>query len=423
MFVRDIIALTAKHFDLKFKKQSFIPGKTYLPASQKHFDFSDLETLMMAALDFSITAGPYTRNFEWALSKFLNIREKSLFVNSGSSANLIAGSSLIKKGDEVITVAAAFPTTVNPIFQNGAVPIFVDVNYETLNVDCDKVFEASTNKTRGVILSHTLGNPFLADKLAKWCQEKELYFIEDNCDALGAKVGGNYTGTFGDFSTFSFYPAHHITTGEGGAVIARNSMLRKKAASFRDWGRDCWCEPGHDNTCGKRFEWEFEGLLSGYDHKYIYTEIGYNLKATDLQAAIGLSQINKLPDILKTRERNYNFLLKGFLSSPKLNEHFIPIKATAGTTPSWFGFGLHCVGATKRVKVTRFLEEKKIGSRLVFSGNLIKQPAYKNADFRVVGELINTNKIMNDTFWIGIHPNLGETELTYMLEQLENAAN
>ena len=421
MSVEEVIEQAEKYFLKELKKSPFVAGETYLPASQKSLDFSDLRSLLLATLEFSITCGRFTKQFESQLSQFIGVPLKALFVNSGSSANLIAGSCLVKKGDEVITVAASFPTTVNPIFQNGGIPIFVDVDHETLNATIDKVSEAKTTRTKGVVLGHTLGNPFRADEISKWCKDNDLFLIEDACDALGASINGKCVGSFGDFSTFSFYPAHHITTGEGGALIAKSSDLRRKAESIRDWGRDCWCEPGRDNTCGKRFDWQLGQLPEGYDHKYIYREIGYNLKGTDLQASLGVSQMMKLPEVLEQRQKNYNFLHESFNSSSKLKNAFSLVVATPETKPSWFGFGLHCNHGYDRLKITKFLEQKRIGTRLIFAGNLVRQPAYANVDYRVVGDLTNTERIMKDTFWLGIHPNLGPSELTYMIEQLENA--
>ncbi len=423
VYRENIMSAAEAFFISKLKAQTpFEAGKTYIPASGKTLDFEDLKYLLHASLDLWLTAGPYTKKFENLLAAFIGGKIPALFVNSGSSANLLALSSFVKAGDEVITAASGFPTTVNPIIQNGGIPVFVDVDYRTLNVQPETIFHARTSKTRGVILSHSLGNCFRADKISNWCAENNLFLIEDVCDALGAKIGSRNVGSFGDFSTFSFYPAHHMTTGEGGAVIAKTKELRRKAECLRDWGRDCWCEPGRDNTCGKRFEWKLGDLPEGYDHKYIYSEIGYNLKATDLQAALGLGQLQKVPQFLKKRQENYDFLFDGICSSPILKENFSTIGVTPETTPSWFGFGLHCNSRIDRLKVIKSLEAGKIGTRLVFAGNLIKHPAYKNINYRISENLNNTDKIMNTTFWVGIHPSLGKAELSYILEKLEDAS-
>jgi len=325
-------------------------------------------------------------------------------------------------GDEVITAAAAFPTTVNPILQNGWVPVFIDVDSRTLNSLPEAVMAAKSPRTRAVILAHTLGNPFRADLLAEWCKKENLFLIEDCCDALGAQIidRGN-VGTFGHYATASFYPAHHITMGEGGAVISANAKLRRVAESLRDWGRDCWCEPGQDNTCKKRFCWQLGDLPYGYDHKYTYSNIGYNLKATDMQAAVGLSQLKKLSGFVEKRRANWSALYKGVTQSPVLRNKLIPVEPTTGTNPSWFAFPMHCAESLEREKITTYLEQHLVGTRLLFGGNILKQPAYKKSSFRVVGDLKNTDAIMRDTFWIGTHPAISDKHITYMLEQLEQA--
>jgi CDP-6-deoxy-D-xylo-4-hexulose-3-dehydrase len=325
----------------------------------------------------------------------------------------------LQKGDEVITVAAGFPTTVNPIIQNGWVPVFVDVDDKTINALPEKIMAAKTSKTRAVVLAHTLGNPYRADIIAEWCKKEGLFLIEDCCDALGSTIGDTNVGKFGHFATYSFYPAHHITMGEGGAVIARDARYRKSAESIRDWGRSCWCDPGKDNTCKKRFEWKLGDLPEGYDHKYIYSNIGYNLKVTDMQAALGVSQLKKAPAFIEARQNNWNYLNNGFKSSPKLSEFYSPVEASPGTKPSWFGFPVYCREDISREKIVRTLEDKKIGTRLLFAGNLTKQPAYKNATFRIHDKLENTDRIMNQLFWIGVHPALDKERMDYMLEQLE----
>lgn len=413
----------------------FIAGESYIPVTTKVLDEEDLTHLIEASLDLWLTSGRFAREFEAALSTLFGRKNPALLVNSGSSANLLAVSSLgaemlrdsklkpLEKGDEVITVAAGFPTTVNPIIQNGWIPVFVDIDFKTLDATPEAVMAARTSKTRAVVLAHTLGNPYRADILAEWCDKEGLFLVEDCCDALGATItvegSERSVGTFGDFATLSFYPAHHITTGEGGAVIPKNGRWKRIADSMRDWGRDCWCEPGKDNTCGNRFGWKLGGLPCGYDHKYTYSNIGYNLKATDMQAALGLSQLNKLDRFVAARRANWRSLYEGVQSSSVLREKLIPVEPTFGTQPSWFGFPLHCAPGLDREKIVRYLEDHKVGTRLLFGGNLTKQPAYKNAEYRVHGELKNTDAVMARTFWIGVHPGLDQAKITYMLEQLE----
>lgn len=428
-----ILSLSKDYFHKKFAPSDFIPGTTYIPVTTKKLDSEDLHFLLDASLDLWLTTGRFGRSFEKDFAAFVGNKVPSLLVNSGSSANLVAVSALsspqlkkqglkpLEKGDEVITVAAGFPTTVNPIVQNGWIPVFVDIDIKTLNALPEKIMEAKTSKTRAVVLAHTLGNPYRADILAEWCKKEGLFLVEDCCDALGATIGNRPVGSFGSFSTYSFYPAHHITMGEGGAVLCKDSVLRRIAESIRDWGRDCWCEPGVDNTCGKRFGWSLGTLPTGYDHKYTYSHIGYNLKVTDMQAAIGLSQLKKAPAFIEARRANWKTIRTGFDSSPILKKHFSPAEPTDGTEPSWFGFPIHVQEGLNREKVVAFLEENKVGTRLLFSGNLTRQPAYQNTEHRIVGSLSNTDRIMKDTFWIGVHPLLDEKRISYMLETLENA--
>lgn len=435
----DVLKSAKDYYRASAKKNQFIAGETYIPVTAKKMDEDDLEHLIDASLDMWLTAGRYSTEFESEISKFFSRdktsgKVKGLLVNSGSSANLLAVSSFgspqlrpfgfepIKPGDEVITVAAGFPTTVNPIIQNGWTPVFVDVDLNTLNALPEKIMQAKTSKTRAVVLAHTLGNPYRSDVLADWCKKEKLFLMEDCCDALGASVNGQPVGSYGDYATLSFYPAHHITMGEGGAVIPRDIKFRKIAESIRDWGRDCWCEPGHDNTCKKRFQWQLGDLPKGYDHKYTYTNIGYNLKVTDMQAALGVSQLKKVDGYIGARRENWAYLYKGLKSSPTLLAAFTPVEPTANTEPSWFGFAMHCAENIDREKVVRFLEEKKVGTRLLFGGNLLRQPAYKNIEKRVVGSLDNTDRIMRKTFWIGVHPVLDKPRMDYMLEMLEAAA-
>ncbi len=426
-----VLDVCRKYFNHTQKPCGFIPGETYIPVTAKVLNADDLIALVDASLDMWLTAGRFARNFEKEFSKVFKKNTSTLLVNSGSSANLVALSSLGSKmlkdfklnplvpGDEIITAAAGFPTTINPIFQNGWVPVFIDVDLKTLNVLPETIQQARTPRTRAVILAHTLGNPYRADVLSEWCKKEGLYFIEDCCDALGATIQGNPVGSFGDFATASFYPAHHITMGEGGAVVPRDGRLRRVAESIRDWGRDCWCEPGKDNTCKKRFEWQLGELPIGYDHKYIYSNIGYNLKATDMQAAIGLSQLKKLPQFIEARKKNWKLLYAGIQSSPLLKENLFPVEPTENTDPSWFGFCMHCSKKINRSQLVQFLEKKKIGTRLLFGGNITKQPGYHHLPFKIHGNLKNSDEIMQKTFWIGVHPALDEAQITYMLEQLE----
>lgn len=413
------------------KDVTFVPGQTYIPVTAKKVDSQDLAALIDASLDMWLTAGRYSREFESEFPQFFDRKTKALLVNSGSSANLVAISSLsspnlnefawgpLAPGDEVITVAAGFPTTVNPIIQNGWTPVFVDIDKNTLNALPAKIAEAKTKKTRAVVLAHTLGNPYRADLIKKFCDQEKIYLIEDCCDALGAKIQDKAVGSFGQYATCSFYPAHHITMGEGGAVMSADGRYKKIAESLRDWGRDCWCEPGVDNTCKKRFGWQLGELPDGYDHKYTYSHIGYNLKVTDMQAALGVSQLKKAAAFIESRRQNWNYLNSQILNSPKLNKFYQPIQATPETSPSWFGFPMYCQNGLDRNKVVKKLEELKVGTRLLFAGNIIRQPAYKNANFRVHQNLDTTDQIMNSLFWIGVHPALSKEKMDYMLEMLE----
>jgi CDP-4-dehydro-6-deoxyglucose reductase, E1 len=408
------------------REKPFLPGETPVPVSGKVLDESDFVNLVDASLDGWFTAGRFTEDFQRSLAKYVGVR-KSLFVNSGSSANLAALSALtspklgkraLNKGDEVITVAMGFPTTVNPIIQNGLVPVVVDVELGTYDIKVEMLEEALSPKTRAVMLAHALGNPFNLDAVTDFCQRHGLWLIEDNCDALGSTYRGKRTGSFGDLSTLSFYPAHHITSGEGGAVLVKSPLVAKQVESFRDWGRDCYCETGHDNTCKKRFEWSLGDLPKGYDHKYTYAHIGYNLKATDMQAALGLSQLAKVDTFVARRKENFKFL------SEKLAkvEGLILPKATEHSDPSWFGFPitLHPDLEMSRETLLRHLDQKKIGTRLMFAGNLTKQPAYKNVDFRIVGDLTNTDIVMNRTFWVGVYPGLSEEMLGFVANEIGN---
>lgn len=427
-----VLGPARKYFAENLRPKPFVAGETYIPPSGKSMCAEDLVALVDASLDLWLTAGRFANQFEAELPKWMNRKAKALMVNSGSSANLVAVSALcapmmksvgripLQPGDEVITVAAGFPTTVNPIVQSGLKPVFIDVDFTTLDADLARIQAAYVKgKTKAVVIAHTLGNPYRADLVSEWCTNEGLYLIEDCCDALGAEIGTAPAGAFGDYSTLSFYPAHHITTGEGGAVLPKDGRLRKVAESMRDWGRDCWCEPGKDNTCGKRFGWQLGDLPDGYDHKYTYSNIGYNLKGTDMQAALGISQLKKAKQFIEDRRRNWKSLYDGVKSSPVLREHLIPVEPTPGTNPSWFGFPVHCAPSIDREKLTTLLEARKVGTRLLFAGNLVRQPAYQGVDYRVVGELKNTDEIMRRTFWVGVHPGITAEGIRYMLETLE----
>ena len=416
----EILNLASKFFDAA-EVPKFVPGESLVPVSGKVLDGTDIASLVDASLDGWLTAGRFHDDFERALAKYVGVRN-ALFVNSGSSANLIAlagltspklGKRALKAGDEVITVAAGFPTTVNPIIQNEMIPVFVDVELGTYDAVIDQVKEAISSKTRAIMMAHTLGNPFDVGAIKAICKEHNLYLIEDSCDALGSTYDGKRTGSFGDTATVSFYPAHHITTGEGGAVFVNSPLIKKQVESFRDWGRDCYCATGHDNTCRKRFDWQLGDLPKGYDHKYIYGHIGYNLKATDMQAALGLSQMQKLDTFVQARKDNFAYLKK----SLETIDDFIFPEATLNSEPSWFGFGLTIKpeSGLDRTALLKHLDEKKIGSRLLFGGNLLKQPAYRNVEHRVVGDLKNTNLIMTNTFWLGVYPGLTNEMLDYVV--------
>lgn len=406
------------------QKSEFIPGESVVPVSGKVLDADDLVALVDSSLDGWLTAGRFTRDFERELAKFVGARS-ALFVNSGSSANLVAlsgltspklGKKALKAGDEVLTVAMGFPTTVNPILQNGLKPVVVDVELETYDAKADMLREAVGPKTRAIMMAHTLGNPFDLDTVQALCKEHDLWLIEDSCDALGATYRGQRTGSFGDTATVSFYPAHHMTTGEGGAVFVKSPLVKKQVESFRDWGRDCYCETGQDDTCAKRFGWKLGDLPEGYDHKYTYSHIGYNLKATDMQAALGLTQMKKLDGFIAARNKNFNYLFSRLYGV----EGLIMPKATEHSEPSWFGFPitLDPKHPVDREELLRFLDSKKIGTRLMFAGNILKQPAYKDVDFRVVGDLTNTDIVMMRTFWVGVYPGLTEPMLDYIVENI-----
>lgn len=422
----EIASLVSEYANEQYKDKPFEPGETVIPPSGKLLGESELQNMVSASLDGWLTTGRFNAEFEKKLAAYLGVKY-CLTVNSGSSANLVAFSTLtspklgvraIKKGDEVIGVAAGFPTTVNPIVQFGAVPVFVDVDIRTHNVNADLIEAAITPKTKAIMLAHALGNPFNLGKVIELCKKYNLWLIEDTCDALGAEYDGQKCGTFGDIGTLSFYPAHHMTMGEGGAVFMNNPELKVIAESFRDWGRDCYCAPGCDNTCGCRFEQKHGDLPFGYDHKYVYSHLGYNLKITDMQAACGLAQLEKLDYFIQRRRENYAYLRSRLESVSEFLE--LP-EATPNSNPSWFGFPLTLkpeAGVT-RVELTRFMDDNKIGSRLLFAGNLLKQPYFKDVEYRVVGDLTNTDITMNYTFWIGIQPALTKSHLDFVANKLE----
>jgi CDP-6-deoxy-D-xylo-4-hexulose-3-dehydrase len=422
----EIAALVSKYAAINYEPTPFIPGETVVPPSGKLLGEGEMQNMVAASLDAWLTTGRFNAEFEKKLAEFLGVKY-CLSVNSGSSANLVAFSTLtshklgdraIKKGDEVIGVAAGFPTTVNPIVQFGAIPVFVDVDITTHNVNADLIEAAITPKTKAIMLAHALGNPFNLAKVTDLCKKYNLWLIEDTCDALGAEYNGQKCGTFGDIGTLSFYPAHHMTMGEGGAVFMNSSELKAIAESFRDWGRDCYCAPGCDNTCGCRFEQKHGDLPYGYDHKYVYSHSGYNLKITDMQAACGLAQLEKLDYFIARRRENFSYLKEKLQS---LNEFIHLPVATENSNPSWFGFPItlkdNC--GSNRVDLLKFLDNHKIGSRLLFAGNLTKQPYFKDIEYRVVGELTHTDKTMNDTFWVGVQPALTNDHLDFVVEKME----
>ena len=422
-----ILSLVNDYSNINFKEKEFIPGVSDVSVSGKVIGASELKNMVEASLDGWLTTGRFNEQFEKKLANFLGVK-CLLTVNSGSSANLIAFSTLtspklkeraIQKGDEVISVAAGFPTTVNPIIQFGAVPVFIDVKIPTYNIDENLVESAVTNKTKAIMLAHTLGNPFNVKKIKEICDKYNLWLVEDSCDALGSKFNNQNVGTFGDLATLSFYPAHHITMGEGGAVFTNNKKLERIAESFRDWGRDCYCEPGKDNTCNKRFGWKLGDLPFGYDHKYTYSHLGYNMKITDMQAACGLAQLDRLEGFIKKRKENFNYLYKNL---KELEEFLILPEPEKNSEPSWFGFPLTLRQnkSFNRVDLISYLNANKIGTRLLFSGNLIKQPYMKNTNFRVHGELKNTNLVMDNTFWLGLYPGLIFKHLEFAINILKN---
>ncbi|WP_086296434.1 lipopolysaccharide biosynthesis protein RfbH [Campylobacter devanensis] len=428
---QEILQKTKEYYELVHKPtqdKKFVDGQTRVNYAGRVFDEKEMQYLVDSSLDFWLTYGDYSKKFEKALSKYLGVRYAFL-VNSGSSANLLAFFALtspllkdrqIKRGDEVITVAAGFPTTVAPIVQYGAVPVFVDIELDHINIDINELLKALSSKTKAVMIAHTLGNPFNIKAIKEFCDKHNLWLIEDNCDALGSTYEGKLTGTWGDIGTSSFYPPHHITMGEGGAVYTDNPLLKKIILSMRDWGRDCWCESGVDNTCGCRFSKTFGSLPKGYDHKYVYSHFGFNLKVSDMQAAIGCAQLEKFPKFVERRKENRNKLYEGL----KDLEEFYLVKAQPNSDPSWFGFMLILKDGLKfsRNEIVEFLEANQIQTRNLFAGNMTKHPVFDslilNKDYKVIGDLKITNKIMNDGFWIGLYPGMSDEAIKYMIKKI-----
>jgi len=423
---KQIAALVDQYAAIEFSPKAFEPGQTVIPPSGKLIGAQELKNMVDASLDGWLTTGRFNEQFEKNLAQFIGVKH-AITVNSGSSANLVAFSTLtspklgdraIKQGDEVIGVAAGFPTTVNPIIQFGAIPVFVDVDKFTHNIDASKIEAAISPKTKAIMLAHSLGNPFNLDVVTALCKKYNLWLVEDCCDALGTTYKGQMVGTFGDIGTLSFYPAHHITMGEGGAVFTNNSELKQIAESFRDWGRDCYCPPGKDNTCGKRFCWKLGNLPEGYDHKYTYSHLGYNLKISDMQAACALAQLEKAPAFIQARKDNFKFLKERLSSCKEFLE--LPV-VTEDSDPSWFGFPITVKEGSpvSRLDLTTYLDQNKIGTRLLFAGNLTRQPSMVNVNFRVSGQLTNTDNVMNNTFWIGVQPALTKEMLEFVAEKIE----
>lgn len=418
------------HYHIFHSQKEFIPNISRINYAGRVYDKEEIFNLIDSSMDFWLTSGRFSEKFEKDFADFLGIKH-CLLTNSGSSANLLAISALtspklgkrqLKPGDEVITTACSFPTTINPIIQNNLVPVFLDINIGTYNIRVDDIEKALSEKTKAIFLAHTLGNPFDLDKVMDFAEKNNLWLIEDNCDALGSRYKGRYTGTFGHISTFSFYPPHHITMGEGGALITNDTQLKRLIESFRDWGRDCWCPSGIDNSCKKRFQWQLGELPYGYDHKYIYSHFGFNLKATDMQASIGVAQLKKLPSFIEARIRNWRILRNGLND---LSDFFILPEATSNSEPSWFGFVLTVkeeAGFT-RDDIVRYLEDKNIQTRMLFAGNMIRHPCFdemrkKREGYRIIGELENTDKVLRDTFWIGVYPGITDSMLDFILKNI-----
>ena len=419
---QEILELVGKYYAEAFPKKPFLGGISQIPVSGKVFDADELTNLVDSSLDFWLTSGRYAHEFEEEFAKVMGVKH-AMLCNSGSSANLLAVSALksdrlgkraLVDGDEVITLAAGFPTTVNPIIQNRLIPVFIDCELGTYDATAEQMQAALSPKTRAIVMAHTLGNPFNLDAVMQIAKENKLFVIEDSCDAVGATYDGKPVGSFGDLSTASFYPAHHVTMGEGGCVQAKTASMRKIVESLRDWGRDCWCPTGEDNTCGRRFDWELGGLPYGYDHKYTYSHIGYNLKLTDMQAAVGVAQLKKLPGFIAARRKNFNRLYEGL---KKYEEFFILPQSTPKSEPSWFGFLLTIRPGSPfgRYDLVQHIESHRIGTRQLFGGNLLQQPAYLNIPHRVVGDLTNSDIITTNTFWLGVFPGLTDEMIDYMI--------
>jgi CDP-6-deoxy-D-xylo-4-hexulose-3-dehydrase len=418
-----ILDLVARYYAAAFAPEEFLPGQTAVPVSGRAFDQTELQRLVDSALDFWLTTGRFADQFERKFAQAMGLRH-AMLCNSGSSANLLALTCLtaaelkdrrLMPGDEVITVAAGFPTTIAPIVQNRLIPVFVDVTVPTYNVDTSLLQAALSERTRAVILAHTLGNPFEAEAVADFCRKHDLWLIEDCCDAVGSTYRGKKVGTFGDLATVSFYPAHHITMGEGGCVLTDRPLLKKLVESYRDWGRDCWCAPGKADTCGRRYEWKLGDLPDGYDHKYVYSRLGYNLKLTDMQAAVGVAQLDKLTEFVESRRRNFRVLDEGLRG---LEEFLVLPEATPDSQPSWFGFPLAVrpTSPFSRNDLVRHLDRRRIGTRLLFAGNAIRQPAFQDVQYRVAGGLCNTDFAMNHVFWLGVFPGLTPAMLSYVID-------
>lgn len=423
---KQILELTKQYYKAKFPVQKFDAKKSIVRYAGRVFDEKEIVSLVDSSLDFWLTAGRFAEEFEYEFAKMFNASE-AILVNSGSSANLVAMSALtspklknrrLKPGDEVITVAAGFPTTVAPIVQNQLIPVFVDVDLETYNINVEMLEQAISQKTKAIFIAHTLGNPFNLSVVKEFAKKYNLWLIEDNCDALGSKYQGNLTGTFGDLATFSFYPAHHITMGEGGAVVSHSEELARITKSFRDWGRDCYCGPGEDNTCGVRFTQQFGRLPLGYDHKFVYSHLGYNLKVSDMQAAVGVEQLKKLDSFVAKRKENFQLFYNGL---KKFEDKLILPKATENSDPSWFGFlvSVRENEGVSRNELIQFLNRNRIHTRNLFAGNITRQPAFEGVDMRIVGDLKNTDYIMNNTFFMGLYPGNGKEEIDYVISKFE----
>lgn len=424
---KKILKLTKEYFQLNFRESGFKAGEDSVKYAGRVFDENELIYLVDSSLDFWLTAGRFAKKFENLFANYHNMKYCAL-TNSGSSANLLALASLtsyklgerrLKPGDEVITVAAGFPTTIAPIIQYNLKPVFIDIDINTLNVDYEKIEDSITDRTKAIFLAHTLGNPFNIEKILEIKRKYNLWLIEDVCDALGAKWKNKLVGTFGDISTYSFYPAHHITMGEGGALITDNTQLYRNIKSFRDWGRDCWCEPGHNNTCGKRYSMQLGDLPKGYDHKFTYSHLGYNLKITDMQAAVGVAQFEKLPEFIRKRNENFEKYLNFF---KQYSDYFILPKSYDKSEPSWFGFPVTVKNKSpfSRTEFADFLSKKKIDTRMLFAGNMIKQPALSNIEYKVPFDLDNTNQAMESTIWFGVYPGLSQKQLNYIFDTITN---